>query len=55
MSAYDTIPAVCKNCQHFDSDWSEWYGTSAYFCNLNIYFTLKKQTCKKQKPIKEEG
>lgn len=51
MMTYESIPAVCKNCEHLDSDYNEWSGTNGYWCYLNIRFPTKKQTCAKQKKV----
>lgn len=42
------VPDCCRKCRHFDSEFSEGW-LMGYWCNLNIYFPYKKQSCKRQK------
>ena len=55
---FDTVPTCCWNCAHKDSDYSEFSDVTYHFCNLNIAFPVRKQSCKKQTlltPMREKG
>lgn len=43
------FPDCCKDCQNFDSTYSEMSDINYYYCVLNIWWPYKKQTCKKQR------
>lgn len=47
LNSRKDIPDCCRECKNFDSEYSEGY-LMGYWCNLNIYFPYKKQSCKKQ-------
>jgi hypothetical protein len=48
------LPACCQNCQNYDWDYNEWSDSYGYYCLKNVWWPLKKQTCKKQVPYKDE-
>lgn len=47
------VPDCCWNCKHHDDDWNEFRGVTYHYCMLNIVFPTKKNTCKRQSPIKD--
>ena len=42
------IPKCCWNCQHFEDEFVEWYQETWYWCNKNVFFPVRKGTCKKR-------
>lgn len=49
------VPAVCRNCQYYDWEYNEFSDTFFRYCIINLYFPVKKQTCKRQCPIQGEA
>jgi hypothetical protein len=47
---YRPTPACCRNCVHWDGEYSDWDGTFVRFCAKNVWTPYRKQTCKKQQP-----
>ncbi len=43
-----TIPDCCLMCKHYMREMSDLDGRIDYWCELSIWFPVKKQSCKKQ-------
>ena len=46
------VPAYCQNCINFDWDYDEYRDMSFVFCKLNIFFPVRKGTCRKHRARK---
>jgi hypothetical protein len=50
---FDNLPACCRKCHNLDSEYSELSEMSFWYCEKNVWWPHKKQTCKKQRPYKD--
>ena len=47
---YQDLPLCCLNCHNLDYIDSEISMTSFPYCDIGLWFPVKKKTCKRQKP-----
>jgi len=40
------LPTCCQTCRFQGSEWNEWSDTTEWYCERNVFFPVKKKTCK---------
>jgi len=49
MTRKSELPECCQDCTNLESDYDEYSEQSVYYCVRNIWWPIKKQTCRSQK------